>query len=442
MTSASSVVSTFATPRITMDRRDDGSMILRSEEPLAECARSVGHAFTQRAKTHPDRVLVSEPAAAGTGTTLTYGEALSRGRAVAQSLLDIGADQHRPVMVLSGNSIDHLVVSLGAYLAGVPVIPVSVAYSLSSKDHERVRAIAALTTPAVVFADDADRFGEALDAVAAPSRVSLVSRGSRPGAMRLDQWTSATVTDAVDVALDRVGPDSVAKLLFTSGSTGRPKGVINTNRMLCSNQAMLAQVWPFMAEEPPVLVDWLPWSHTFGGNHNLNLVLFNGGTMHIDDGKPIPALFERTISALREVSPTAYFNVPAGWALLVSHLEQDRDFAQHFFSRLRFMFYAAAALPDAVALRLRAAAQAADCDVPLTSSWGTTETAPCVTTSHFATAVVGCMGVPLPGVAVKLMPEGEKLEARVQGPNVTPGYIGDSASTAVAFDEEGFYMTG
>ena len=222
-----------------------------------------------------------------------------------------------------------------------------------------------------------------------------------------------------------------------------PKGVINTHRMLCSNQAMVRQTWPFLASEPPILVDWLPWSHTFGANHNLNIVLFNGGTMYIDDGKPAPPLFPRTLAALRDIAPTVYFNVPAGFALLAPALERDDELARHFFSRLRFMFYAGAALPEALAVRLgELAARVADHDVPLTSSWGTTETAPGATSAHFTGAAMGCIGVPIPGVSIKLAPEGEKLEIRVAGPNVTPGYYRAPELTAAAFDEEGYYRSG
>jgi feruloyl-CoA synthase len=213
--------------------------------------------------------------------------------------------------------------------------------------------------------------------------------------------------------------------------------------MLCSDQAMLQAVWPFLAEEPPVLVDWLPWSHTFGGNHNLNLALFNGGTIYIDDGKPAPPLFPRTIAALRDVPPTVYFNVPAGYALLAPALENDPELAERFFSRLRFMFYAAAALPDALAERLRAlASKHADHHVPLTSAWGTTETAPGATTMHYEGSPTGCIGVPNPGVSIKLAPVGDKLEIRVKGPNVTPGYFRAPELTAATFDEEGYYRSG
>jgi feruloyl-CoA synthase len=320
-------------------------------------------------------------------------------------------------------------------------MPISVAYSLMSSDHARIKAIAELTRPGMAFAEDAGAFGAALDAVA-PEH-TLIVRGERAGALRLGELAQTVPGPDVEEAVSRITPDTTAKLLFTSGSTGVPKGVVNTHRMLCSNQAMLQRIWPFLTEEPPVLVDWLPWSHTFGANHDHNLVLFNGGTLYIDDGKPAPPLFPRTIAALKAISPTLYFNVPAGFALLAPALENDPALAQSFFSRLRFMFYAGAALPDALARRLRQIAQQhADHEVPLTSSWGTTETAPAATSAHFADAVIGCIGVPLAATKIKLAPVGDKLEIRVHGPQVTPGYFGQPELSQTAFDEEGYYRSG
>src|SRR4051794_15732260 len=377
----------------------------------------MAHAFHARAREHPARVLATHR-----GHALTWGEADDAARAVAGALLERGLSAERPLMILSGNGLEHLVLMLGAFDAGVPVLPISTAYSLLSKDHERIRAIAALCTPGLVFADDPDTFGPALASVDVTSA-------------SFAELTSGPPADTAAV----VGPDTIAKILFTSGSTGTPKGVVNTHRMLCSNQAALGQVWPFMHTEPPVLVDWLPWSHTFGGNHNLNQVLAYGGTLHIDDGRPVPALFEKSIAALRETAPTVYYNVPAGYALLTPRLEDDPEFANHFFSRLRFMFYAAAALPQSLWDRLQAVAGGR---VPLTASWGATETAPGATTAHFTSARCGCIGVPLPGVTLKLVPDAEKYEIRVHGPNVTPGYHRNPEATAAAFDEEGFYRTG
>src|SRR4051812_44707699 len=419
----------FAPPRVLAEERDDGAILLRSADRLGEYAPSMAHSFRAGAEAHPDRVL-----AARGGAAVRWGEARDRADAIAQALLDHGLGPRRPLMVLSGNSLEHLLVTLGAYTAGVPILPISTAYSLLSADHARLRAVAKLCEPGMVFADDGAAFGPALAAL----------RGAVPAQVTdLDELERATPTDTVERAFAALGPDTVAKVLFTSGSTGAPKGVVNTHRMLCSNQQALAQVWPFMRDEPPVLVDWLPWSHTFGGNHNLHQVLTFGGTLHIDDGRPVPALFDRTVAALREVAPTVYYNVPAGYALLAPRLEADRELAARFFSRLRFMFYAAAALPEALWDRLRAIADdVADHEVPLTASWGTTETAPGATTAHFASARCGCIGVPLPGVTIKLVPDRDKHEIRVAGPNVTPGYHRDPIATLAAFDDEGFYRTG
>jgi feruloyl-CoA synthase len=436
---------TFATPDIALERRPDGTVLLESRTALGPYEDSVPQVLRAQAAAHPDRPLATERREEDEWVSLTYGEARRAADALAQSLLDLGLGPERPVMVLSGNSVAHMLVSLGAHTAGVPVMPISVAYSLMSADHARIAAIAELTGPGLVFAEDAGPFGRALDALARAGHTPdvMVARGERPGALRLDEMLQTTPTDTVERAVAGIGPDTVAKLLFTSGSTGAPKGVMNTHRMECANQAMLQRVWPFLSAEPPVLVDWLPWSHTFGGNHNFNLALFNGGTLNIDDGKPAPPLFGRTLDALRDVAPTVYFNVPAGFALLAPALEADRELAEHFFSGLRFMFFAGAALPDAIAQRLRAlAAEIADHDVPLTSSWGTTETAPAATSVHFPGAPTSCIGVPIPGATVKLAPVGDKLEIRVKGPNITPGYYRQPELTRAAFDEDGFYRSG
>jgi len=439
MSSASSEL--FAAPRITLERRGD-AMYLRSTEPLGAYPTALGKYLRRGALTHPDRILAAERAG-DNWRSLAWGEAASTAARIGTSLLERGLGPERPVMILSGNSLAHLQLTLASYLAGVPVMPISAGYAFSESGRERLAAIAALTTPGLVFAQNGDRYADALAHLGDQIEHHVVADAAGARQVELERLTADAPGAALERAEAEIGPDTVAKVLFTSGSTGRPKGVINTHRMLCSNQQALAQVWPFLFHEPPVLVDWLPWSHTFGGNHNLNQVLAFGGTLYIDDGKPAPGVFDRTVEALREVAPTVYYNVPAGWALLAGQLEADPGLARRFFSRLRFMFTAAAALPgDVWACLRRLAEQHADRPVPLTASWGTTETAPGATTAHFPDAVPGSIGVPLPGVVLKLVPAGDKREIRIKGPNITPGYLHRPDLTAAAFDEEGFYRTG
>ena len=399
----------FAPPHIGAEARDDGTVVLQGDD-LAPYAPSMAHLFRAGAAAHPERVLATQPAAGGR-SSLTWGEAREQADAIAQSLLDRELGLDRPLVVLSGNSLEHLVLMLGAFTAGVPIVSLSTAYSLLSRDHARVREIVELCTPGLVFADDADAYARVLEVVRPDVPAQAVGIGD---------LVRTAPTRAVDEALAALGPDTVAKIGFTSGSTGLPKGVLTTHRMLCSNQQALGQVWPFVREEPPVLVDWLPWSHTFGGNHNLGQVIAFGGTLHIDDGRPVPQLFDRTVAALREHRRPSTTTSRRGTRSSSRAWKSDREFAERFLSRLRFMFYAAAALPEALWARLRALADdVGDHDIPLTASWGMTETAPGATTAHFDTARCGCIGVPLPGVTLKLARAGDKHEIRLRGPNVT-----------------------
>ncbi len=444
----------FASPHITLTEAgpdaDHGSLLLRSAEPLGRYPRTVLDSARAWARVDPHRVLVAEREGAGEWRICRYGGAMAAADSVGQALLDRGLGPDRPLLVLSGNSVDHLIVTLGAMSAGIPVAPVSPAYSLQSHDHTRLRQIAALTDPGAVFADHAEGHRLALDAVVGASARRgaaalpvIVSDGRRDGALQLGDLQATTPGPALAAAAAAVTPDSVAKILFTSGSTGAPKGVLNTHRMLAANQQMIRQVWPFLAAEPPVIVDWLPWSHTFGGNHNLNMVLTNGGTVYIDAGRPAPAWFGQTVRNLADVPPTVYFNVPAGYAQLVPALEADPDFARRFFARLRLMFNAAAALPAALRDRLgELAVRTTGHAVPVTGSWGATETGPAVTAAHFAFTDARGIGAPLPGAVVKLVPAEEAYEIRVKGPMVTPGYHGRPDLTAAAFDAEGFYRSG
>jgi feruloyl-CoA synthase len=432
----------FAPPRtIAAASGEADSLVLRSAEELGEYPVTVVHSLRAWAANAPDYPLVAERDEGG-WRTVSYGHAVAAADSIGQALLERGLGPGQPLLVLSGNGVDHLLVTLGAMTAGIPVAPVSVAYSLQSHDHARIRQIAELIRPGAVFAADAAAFAAALDVL--PAVPALVSTGQRGGAEQLSVLLSTSPGQAVRSAYAGLSPDTVAKILFTSGSTGSPKGVLNTHRMLAANQRMMAQAWPFLGRERPVIVDWLPWSHTFGGNHNVNMMLSNGGTLYVDGGRPAPGLFAQTIRNLTDVPPTIYFNVPAGYAQLVPALEADPDFAARFFSRLKLLFNAAAALPSALRDRLAAVAdRTVGRQIPVTGSWGATETAPAVTSAHFPFSDARCIGVPLPGAEVKLVPADEDAyEIRARGPMVTPGYFRRPDLTAEAFDADGFYRTG
>lgn len=412
-------------------------MLLSSELPWGVSEPTLLSTFRRRTEEHPDRVLVAERAGDG-WRSVTWGQARRRVDRLAQGLLRRGlADQ--PLMLLSGNSVEHLLLTLAAWTAGGTVVPTSVAYSLLSADHQKLRAMVELVQPGAVYAELA-AFAPAC-ATAAAGRVLLTSRGGLSGATTLDELEEEPTAE-LGRRCQSVSDSTLAKVLFTSGSTGTPKGVLNPHGLLAANQAQMAAVWPFLDDEPPVLVDWLPWSHTFGGNHNLGLVLAHGGSLYVDDGKPVPGLVERTVCNLTDVPPTLYFNVPAGYSALLPHLERDGSLAAGFFSRLRLGFFAAAALPQQLWDRLVKLAAEHASSMQMTTSWGLTETGPAATTAHYPISRSDVIGVPLPGVELKLVPHGDKTEVRVKGPNVTPGYHLRADLTSAAFDEEGFLRTG
>ena len=419
----------YAPAEVLIERRADGATVLRSPLPLRPHARAVGDWLVQWHERAPERTFLAERQGDG-WRRVSYAEALAAARRIGQALLDRGLGPDRPVAILSDNGVDHALLALGAMHAGVPVAPISPAYSLMSKDFAKLRQIFDLLKPGLVFAADAERFAPALAAVGASSTPMAKLLEASPGA-------------ALEAAFARITPDTVAKILFTSGSTGTPKGVINTHRMLASNQESWAQLWPFLDERPPVLVDWLPWNHTFGGNACFNMVLRNGGTLYIDGGKPAPGLVDTTARNLREVSPTLYFNVPRGFDLLMPMLEQDAALRRSFFRDLDLVFYAGAALPQNLWERLEKLAIAEkDGRLAMLSAWGSTETAPMASCVHYPIERAGVVGNPAPGCELKLVPSGGKLEVRVRGPNVTPGYFRREDLTRAAFDEEGFYRIG
>jgi feruloyl-CoA synthase len=413
----------FAPARVEVEKRGDGSMVLRSPQKLGPTARCVTEWLAQWSDRAPERVFLAERKG-DSWRKLTYRETYGAVRRIGQALLERGLDAEKPVAILSDNSIDHALLALGAMHVGIPAAPISPAYSLMSKDFVKLKSIFELVKPGLVYAADPQKFGPALEAVGAKSTPVDELRETNPGSL-------------LERAYLQLKADSVAKILFTSGSTGIPKGVINTHRMLCANQQMLAQAWPFVEDRPPVVVDWLPWNHTFGGNHNFNMVLRNGGTLYIDAGKPAPGLVETTVRNLREIASTMYFNVPRGYALLLPFLESDAALRANFFRDLDMLFYAAAALPQNLWDRMRKLS-----DVPMLSAWGSTETSPLATSVHFKMERPGVIGLPVAECELKLVPSAGKYEARVRGPNVTPGYYRRPDLTKAAFDDEGFYRIG
>lgn len=435
----------FGPASATVTRRDDGSILLSSTEAL----RAYPRRFTERlfhwAAVEPARVFLAQRTAGGAWCELTYAEAGTRVRAIGQALLERRLSADRPVVILSGNDIEHALLALAAMHVGVPYAPVSPAYSLVSSDHERLKYIMDLLTPGLVFASSGTAYARALQA-AVPQEVECVVTGE-PAAGRHATLFSALESAAPGAGVDRahqaVGPDHVAKILFTSGSTGQPKGVINTQRMLCHNQQMILQSLPHYGEVPPVLVNWLPWHHTAGGNNDFGLIVNNGGTLYIDEGRPHPDQIGPTVRNLREIAITAYISVPRGYEALLPYLYDDSALRERFFSRLGFLFYAGAALSQPVwkayeELAVRTCGER----IVWITSLGSTETAPFAMCTSRGATHASMIGLPSPGVELKLAPVEGKLEARFRGPSITPGYWRRPDLTQAAFDEEGFYRMG
>ena len=415
--------------QVFAERRADGAILLRAQAALGEYPRKITEKLEHWAARAPERILFAQRDATGGWRSVTYAQALAQARSIGGFLLKKHLSAERPLLVLSGNDIEHALLHLGAMYVGVPYAPISPAYSLLSTDLARLRFIRDLLTPGLVFANGP----QYRPALAVCKGIEILERFS-------DAQGSS---EEAQQAHEQVGPDTIAKFLFTSGSTGEPKAVINTQRMWCANQAMIASMFAFFREEPPVIVDWAPWHHTAAGNHDLGLVLYNGGSYYIDAGKPLPGAIETTVSNLREIAPTWYFNVPKGYEALLPYLRSDETLRRNFFSRLSVLWFAGAAMTQHVFDDMKALAyQARGASIPFLTGLGSTETAPYAMGRMWETEDASNMGLPPPGQEMKLVPIAGKLEARLKGPNITPGYWRQPALTAAAFDEEGYYRLG
>lgn len=429
----------LAKPEIKVTQLGEGCFTLESTQTLQTPDRCIGEWLEKWANERPTQIFLGERDGEA-WRTLTYREAREQVGQLAQGLLDLNLSPDQPIAVLSENSIDHALLALAAMHVGIPVVTVSSAYALMSEDCERLSDIIKALDPSLVYAGSGSRYANAFSKIPF-SGISVVSEDAEavPGSLSFASL-HRTETQAVSEAFAKITPDTHARYLLTSGSTGTPKVVINTQRMLCANQQQMAQLWRFVESTDLCVLDWLPWSHTFGANHNFNLILRNGGKMYIDGGRPMPGAIEQTIANIKEIRPNIIFNVPRGYEVLVSYMEKDPELREALFKDLILVFYAAAALPKATWERMREIAYEVRGDLPFfTSSWGATETAPALTNIHFEMESTGNLGLPLPGISIKFVPSGDKLEMRVKGPSIFPGYRNNPEKTAEAFDEDGYY---
>ncbi len=428
-----------------IEQRAGGIIYIRAAQVLGPYHDKLSQPLQHWAETAPDRLFLAQRDTQGEWRKLSYSQVMSSVKRIGAALLRRGLSAEKPIVVLSGNDIEHALLGLAAMYVGIPYAPISPAYSLMSSDFGKLRAIIDLLTPGLVFANDGGPFARAIYETV-PDEIELVVTRNPLGDRRTTLFADLLGgEDAAGIAAAhaKVTSDSIAKFLFTSGSTGNPKAVINTHRMLCSNQAMLASGFTFVADEPPIVVDWLPWSHTFGSNHNFNMVLTYGGSLYIDDGNPTPPGVPKTARNLREIAPTIYFNVPKGYEALIAHFRADDALRRNFFSRLKVLFYAGAGLNQTTWDELtRLAVETTGERIIFLSSLGSTETAPLALACSWDFDRPGNIGLPAPGVELKLVPNDGKLEARLRGPHITPGYWRQEHLTREAFDTEGFYKIG
>ena len=418
-------------------------MYVRSTLELGSYPRRMTDRLDYWAEHTPDRTFIAQRTKEGPWRKLTYAQARASARGIGQALAARGLSSKRPIAILSGNDLDHALLGFGAMYAGIPYSPISTAYSLVSKDFGKLKHIFKALTPGLVFAASGEQYSKAIRAVMPKDAELVCTRDPLLGATMFSDLAETRVGRELEDAHAQVGPDTVFKILFTSGSTGMPKGVIYTHRVWTSNQEMVRQCWPFVEDEPPVILEWLPWNHTFAGSKDFGLILYNGGTLYLDEGKPIPGAFDETLRNLREVAPTIVLNVPKGYEAIIPYLRKDPEFRQHYFSRLKALFYAGAGISQEVWDALQdLSVQACGERILMLSGLGATETGPFALWVGKDVRRAGECGVPAPGMELKLVPAGRKLEARLRGPNITPGYWNEPELTSAAFDEEGFYKIG
>ena len=442
---------TFGVTRVKMREASKGHLYLSADQALEPYSERMTDRLIHWAKERPDQTLFARRQKNADGSTgdwqrISYAQALDGARHIAQGLINRGLNAERPVLIASENDLEHALLALGCLMAGVPYCPASPAYSTISQDYDKLRHLVSTLTPGLVFAADAQRYGKALQSTLGADVEVVLTQGTLEGregpTSTFAELLATPITPAVDAAWAATGPDTIAKFLFTSGSTKLPKAVINTHRLWCSNQQQMRQSMPLLADSP-VLIDWLPWNHTFGGNHNFGLVIYNGGTLYIDDGKPTPALIQETLRNLREIAPTVYFNVPTGFEIIAQVMKTDAVLRKNLLSRVKMFFYAGAALAQPIWDSLFASQeQEVGERIAMTTGLGMTESGPFalfVTNVHVKSAD---LGVPTPGMEIKLVPNNDKIEIRYKGPNITPGYWRAPEETSAHFDEEGFFCTG